>query len=192
MASPATHSLDTISKLLDLTPRRVQQLSKEGVIPRAERGRYELVPAVRGYIAYLKERSINPGVVSFDEVRARKTAAEAELAELDLQEKKKQLVPMSEVIDKWLELIGACRARMLSIPAKLAPVVAVEESPAICKQIIEEQILESLDEISRWIDADDYESGTDEVIDEGGSGSLETAPDDDCESVGRQEPSPES
>lgn len=192
MASPATHSLETISKLLDLTPRRVQQLSKEGVIPKAERGRYELVPAVRGYIAYLKERSINPGVVSFDEVRARKTAAEAELAELDLQEKKKQLVPMSEVINKWLELIGACRTRMLSIPAKLAPVVAVEESPAICKQIIEEQILESLDEISRWIDADDDESDPDEVIDEGGSGSLEATSDDDCESVGRQEPSPES
>jgi phage terminase Nu1 subunit (DNA packaging protein) len=84
MASPATHSLDTISKLLDLTPRRVQQLSKEGVIPKLDRGRYELVPAVRGYIRYLKERSINPGVVSFDEVRARKTAAEAEMAELEL------------------------------------------------------------------------------------------------------------
>src|SRR3970282_753223 len=53
-----TYPVAVISKLLDLTPRRVQHLANEGVIPRAEKGRYELVPAVRGYIRYLRDRSI--------------------------------------------------------------------------------------------------------------------------------------
>jgi phage terminase Nu1 subunit (DNA packaging protein) len=177
MASPPTHSLDTISKLLDLTPRRVQQLAKEGVIPRAERGRYELVLAVRGYIRYLKERSLNPGVISFDEVRARKTAAEAEMAELELSERKKQLVPMEDVAEKWLELISTCRTKILSMPAKLAGVVAVEDNPAVCKSIIEEQTTEALDELSGWIESEVGDEDSDQLSDDGGSGGLETTTD---------------
>ena len=53
-----TYPIAVISKLLDLSPRRVYQLANEGVIPRAEKGRYELVPAVRGYIRYLRDRAI--------------------------------------------------------------------------------------------------------------------------------------
>lgn len=47
MSSPS-QPLAVIAKLLDLTERRVQQLSREGVIPKAERGRYDLVGAVKG------------------------------------------------------------------------------------------------------------------------------------------------
>jgi phage terminase Nu1 subunit (DNA packaging protein) len=162
----ATHPVETIARLLDLSTRRVQQLSKEGVIPRAERGRYEISASVRGYIAYLKERSINPGVVSFDEVRARKTAAEAEMAEIDLKEKKGLLIPTEEVARSWAEIIGACRSKLLSMPAKIAPVVAVEEKPAICKQIVEEQVREALDELSKWVR--NYEPDVDADIPDGG------------------------
>ena len=63
MADPATHLLGTIAKLLDLSERRVQQLSREGVIP-AERGRGGTRAAVRGYIHYLRDRSLDVGVVS--------------------------------------------------------------------------------------------------------------------------------
>ena len=180
MADPATYPVETIARLLDLSTRRVQQLSKEGVIPRAERGRYELVPAVRGYVAYLKERSINPGVVSFDEVRARKTAAEAEMAEIELKEKKGILSPTEEVARSWAEIIGACRSKLLSMPAKIAPVVAVEDTPAICKQIVEEQIGEALDELSKWVGS--YEPDVD--ADEPDGGDAEATIEADGEPVG--------
>jgi hypothetical protein len=39
--------IGVIARLLDLSERRVQQLSREGVIPKAERGQYDLVGAVR-------------------------------------------------------------------------------------------------------------------------------------------------
>lgn len=184
MADPTSYPLGTIAKLLDLSNRRVQQLSKEGIIPKTERGRYELVPAVRGYIRYLKERSINPGVVSFDEVRARKTAAEAEMAELELLQRKGDLIPMQQVIDTWLELIASCRSKMLSMPAKLAPVVAVEDNPAVCKQIVEEQMMEALDEIARWIDDYADDAGSDEISDGDDGESMEATADDDGEPVG--------
>ena len=35
----------------------MQQLTKDGVIPKSSRGKYELVPTVKGYINYLKGKS---------------------------------------------------------------------------------------------------------------------------------------
>ncbi len=46
-----THPVETIAKLLILTERRVQQLAREGILPKAEHGRYELVPVVQAYAA---------------------------------------------------------------------------------------------------------------------------------------------
>ncbi len=43
MAADATYPVETIAELPDLTPRRVYQLTTEGIIPKASRGRYELV-----------------------------------------------------------------------------------------------------------------------------------------------------
>ena len=123
-----------------------------------------------------------PNVVDINVERARKTAAEAEIAELELLEKKGQLVPMVDIVNTWLEMISACRSKMLSMPAKLAPVVAVEDSPAICKSLIEEQVIEALDEIAKWLDEEPNEP--DEGAESGSSSSVETTIDNDGESVG--------
>ena len=180
MTKASTHSLETISKLLDLSPRRVQQLSKEGVIPKAERGRYQLVPAVRGYINYLRERTLNPNVISFEEVRAKKLSAEAELTVIELREKKGELVQLQEVVESWVEIIGACKTRMLSIPAKLAPIVAVENTPAICKDLIDEQINEALSELAQWVNNEYTSQDADAQRIDG----VETTAETDCEPMG--------
>lgn len=56
MTTPS-YPVATIAKLFNLTERRVQQLAKEGVIPKPEKGKYDLIGCVRGYIAYLQERA---------------------------------------------------------------------------------------------------------------------------------------
>ncbi len=55
----ATYPLNTISEILDVTERRVHQLVQDGVIPKnSERGRYELIPTVRAYVHWLRDRSL--------------------------------------------------------------------------------------------------------------------------------------
>ena len=66
-----TYPVSVIAKLLKLTERRVQQLSKEGVIPKAEHGRYELAAAVQGYVGYLQERIAPRGADGDPEKRRR-------------------------------------------------------------------------------------------------------------------------
>ncbi len=69
-----------IARPLDLTERRVRQLSAEGVIPKAARGRYELVGAVQGYVRYLRELIPRDevGAADYGTERARLVKARAE------------------------------------------------------------------------------------------------------------------
>jgi len=148
MAEPATYPLSTISKLLDLSDRRIKQLSREGVIPKTERGRYELVPAVRGYIKYLRERSLDVGVVSIDEARQRKAAAEAELSEIELAKARAAVVSVDDVAKQWQSILSGVRTRLLAVPTKVAPMVAVESDQTIVKGLIEDGVHTALGELS--------------------------------------------
>ena len=78
----------------------------------SERGRYELIPTVKGYIHWLRDRSLygeakakSGNVVSLDEARRRKLIAEAELAELELQKERGEVVSIEETEKSWTEVI---------------------------------------------------------------------------------------
>lgn len=149
MAAPATYPLSTISKLLMLTDRRVQQLVKDGHIPRAERGRYELVPVVQGYIKYLKDRAIGADTPGGEvEDKARLMKARADIAQFEASRLAEDLVSVDEVERAWADLVASFRARSLSIPTKAAPMVAVEETTESCHEIIETFIHEALAELA--------------------------------------------
>jgi phage terminase Nu1 subunit (DNA packaging protein) len=59
MHKDANLPLSTLAKLLDLTPRRVQQLTKSGALKTEARARYS-PSAVTDYIRYLRERISDP------------------------------------------------------------------------------------------------------------------------------------
>ena len=60
----------------------------------------------------------------------------------------------------WEELISTSRAKLLSLPAKIAPVVAVEDDANICKQLVEEAVNEALYELEHWVDTFTAENST--------------------------------
>ena len=88
-----TYSTTTIAKLLKLSERRVQQLTKDGIIPKVDRGKYELVPAVHGYIDYLRHQM--SAEVSADDIvknKNRLTLATAELREIEKSQFEGELI----------------------------------------------------------------------------------------------------
>ena len=145
-----TFPLDTIAKLLDLTPRRVQQLSAEGVIPKAERGRYELVPAIQGYIRYLKERSIKADTSGddYNAHRTRLTKARADLAEMEKEQIREQLIPAGDVERAWIDVSQNMRQKLLAFPQRVAPEVYAAEKLIEVKSILKDNIYDALKEIS--------------------------------------------
>lgn len=150
MSSNNTVPLATIAKLLDLTERRVNQLAKEGVLPKAARGRYELVPVVRAYISYLRDRAVNSDVGPDDYAtqRTRLTKAKADMAEMEKQQMENSLIPAEDVSDAWEAMVSNMKAKMLSLPSKVSTSVFVAEDVSETKRLIKEQVNEALAELA--------------------------------------------
>src|SRR3954462_9572502 len=119
-----TCSTGELAFLLDVTPRRVQQLVAEGVIPKADRGRFDLAAAVRAHCAH-QQAALNGALGSMDEreARRRKLAAQAALAELELDRRRGASISQRFFHEFMTAAFARCRAKMLSIPTKMAPVV---------------------------------------------------------------------
>jgi phage terminase Nu1 subunit (DNA packaging protein) len=186
MSSPVV-SLAVIAKLFNLTGRRVQQLVAEGIIPRAEKGKYELVPCVRGYISYLQERAVGKSVEDIDtnKERGRLLKAQADKVDLEVAALRGELVPIDKTQAVWTAYLANCRAKLLAIPHKLAPRVLLAKEVAEVQAIIEGEIHECLTELAGGdgIPEQDIESAADDAE------NLGAATEIDGERVGRSIPS---
>ena len=177
-----TYPVGTIAKLLLLTDRRVQQLVKEGVIPKTEKNRYDLAPAVQGYIRFLQERTIGNAAspADFHVEKARLVKAQADKAEMEASELSGKLVRADEVKKELYEAITDCKNRLLSIPSKAAPIVANETEPGVVQSIIDDLVREALQEISEGADEPS------QVDSKKGDDGLEAAAETDSKPVGRR------
>ena len=142
-------NITAIAKLLKLTERRVQQLAKDDIIPKAERGKYDLISSVHGYIDFLKAKA--GGDFTAEDVIKNKNKlmkAKAEIAEIEKMKATGELIPKEEVKRTWLELVQKVKQKLLSIPNKVAPVVVTVKSINEIKLILQDKIYEALYEIS--------------------------------------------
>lgn len=87
---------------------------------------------------------------SYDEARTRKINAEAEIAELELAKIRGTLCLTEDVVKAWETVLHACKAKFLSMPTKVAPIVANESDVAIIKDHLENAIREALLELSNY------------------------------------------
>lgn len=157
MAEPetntATYTTSTVCRLLDLTPQRVAQLTAAGVLQRATRGRYHLVPTVRAYVRYLRDRTVGRDAAGVDDDyrkgRARLVRIQADIAELERGEKEADLIPAAEVRRVWMAMAGNMRTRLLAIPRKLAPVVPTLAGASEIEDALRAEIADALEEIAR-------------------------------------------
>jgi phage terminase Nu1 subunit (DNA packaging protein) len=145
-----TPPIAVIARLLDLTERRVQQLGREGVIPKAERGRYDLVGAVRGYVRYLRVQAarVQGGAADFGAERARLVRAKADLAEMDAACRRGELLAASDVEEAWIAVLARLRARLLALPDRMAPLVHQETTIAGVRAQIRQAVGEALSELA--------------------------------------------
>lgn len=184
-AKSGTYPVGTIAKLLELTERRVYQLAAQGIIPRTPKGRYELVPAVRGYIKYLRDRAINADVKDGEEGdhKKRLMKARADIAQMEAERLREELVPVEHVTRVWTDAAARFRQRVLAIPHKAAPLVAAEPGIEACHSILEGYLHEGLSELA-GVEVDSAAAASDGTSRDT-SGSSATAEDDDIELGGQ-------
>ena len=177
----ATQPLAVIAKLLDLSERRVQQLSREGVIPKGTRGQYDLIGSVRGYVHYLRDQAVSAqaGAPDYAAERARYIRARADLAEMEAQQRRGALIAAEDIEIAWIKVLALLRTRILALPDRLAPQVHIVTSLAETRNLLSASLREVLEDLANSdvppeTDTNvDSETGTDPED----SGLIDPAPD---------------
>jgi phage terminase Nu1 subunit (DNA packaging protein) len=196
--STATQPIGVIARLLDLSERRIQQLSREGVIPKAERGQYELIGSVRGYVRYLRDQALKAqaGAPDYAAERARFIRARADLAEMEAEEKRHSLIAAEQIEAAWIAVLALLRTRLLALPDRLAPQLFDQPTVGDTRNLIRAAIREVLDDLAQpdiELEADiDLEGVAGPETDSGeGTGGSEAAAGPDDQRLGGSEPEAE-
>lgn len=81
---------------------------------------------------------------SYEEARRRRELAEAQIAELKLQEQMGGLVRLGEVRAAMASKVSAMREALLQIPSRLVPLLAAESDPAQIHSLLELELMQAL------------------------------------------------
>lgn len=155
--------VDVIAKLFDLSVRRVQQLTQEGVLPTvtvksSESGRtvkrYELGPTVQRYVKYLSDKAYgrNEKTENLEESKLEKEVkikdAKAQRLEIELSELKGEMHRSEDVEAVTNELVYTVRAALLALPGRLAVDTCNAASPSEASDIIRDEVYVILSQLA--------------------------------------------
>ena len=84
---------------------------------------------------------------SYFATKERRERAEADLAELELKERRAELVKKTDVERETFAVQRALRDRLTGIPDRIAPVLAAETDVAKCHEIVASEIRAALREV---------------------------------------------
>jgi len=112
---PDTVRAANLARLLSLSERRLQQLAREGVLPRAGRGVYPFAESIRAYVDYLQQTGVVDGVDP-DRLEPFKRRAhyQAEVEKLTLGVKSRELIQRAEVEREFARICDVM-ARFLDV-----------------------------------------------------------------------------
>jgi phage terminase Nu1 subunit (DNA packaging protein) len=157
-------SIQDLARFLMLTDRRIQQLNREEIIPKNSDGQYEWPEAAQAYIKYTQQKTRGrPSVAGdYNTEKARLVKLQADKAELELEVMNNNLVQVDDVSSAWVSMLTDVKTKLLTIPAMISPVVAVEDNPGVVQDIIDQSLRDALRDLSNY---DEIKSDSD--IDEG-------------------------
>lgn len=111
------------ARLFNLTERRIQQLAKDGIIPKAAQGKYPLIGVVQAYVKFLQERSLTGEVSERDKdikgLRSRLIEAQAIAIELKNEVARGETAPIEVIGDVLSKVCAVIAAEVDSIPLQI-------------------------------------------------------------------------
>jgi len=104
-----TIGADALAKLTTLTDQRHRQLAKAGFFPDPVKGRYQTEKTIQGVIRYYREAA---QVDINEEQLERRTRLQADLLQIEKDEKEGKLLPIEHVETAWEFIIVNLRQRI--------------------------------------------------------------------------------
>lgn len=141
-----------IHRLTGIPIRTLQNWSANGTIPKS----HDLSLIVKSILLY-KDKQIEDANDSYSDedhhhekllnARIRLTEAQAEKEELNNSKTKQELVSALDVSLTWSKAVSASKAKLTTIPLKLANELTNIDNPLVIQQILEDRIHEVLTEL---------------------------------------------
>ena len=143
---------EVLAKYLQVNTSRVHQMAREGIIPKPKSGRanWDLMACIHAYWDYKFQndgKSKSKDAQYWNE-KTRLTKAQADKEELIIAEKNGKLVDADEIIQEYSNYVLACRAKLLSMPTKLAYELIEINNPNIIQNKLEQTVDEALLELA--------------------------------------------
>ena len=157
MGFPSKASTADLARLLGITPRRVQQLADDGVLPRVSHGMFEAAASVKAYVAFacraaVEERGRYAGL---PKERAALVKVQRELAELERDRILGLTVLVEDVASEVAAAFSTVRNLFLGLSAKLAPRIIHCKTEGEAKQVIYSEVDSILRELTAEPDEED-------------------------------------
>lgn len=138
-----------IAYLLGVTSRTVRDWADA---PRNADGSYDARAVVAWFTA--KNGSATSGDESFATQRERLAAAQAEKVEAENRIRRGELVEIEQLGAEWDDLVLSARAKLLSLPTKVAPQLIGRTDPNAIRAILKTEINAALAELARPLEPD--------------------------------------
>jgi phage terminase Nu1 subunit (DNA packaging protein) len=143
-----------LAQALNLRPRRVQYLVKEGM-PREARGKYDPVKCMCFYIRYLQALIDKRSAPRADQTgegaaRVRLLRAKADIRELQVAREQSQLVSAADVQASLKELVNITTTYMMAVAPRLAPELVGETSRLMIQAKIDKAFKAALSALARY------------------------------------------
>jgi hypothetical protein len=138
---------------IGVTRQAVGDMVRRGVIRLDASGRLDLDAARLAYCAHLRSLAGNKSGDPDDDLnltaeRARKAKEEADRLEMLNAQTRGELLARGDVDAAVAAAFARVRARLIGVPSKVAPLVAMVDAPAEAQGIVREAIYDALRELS--------------------------------------------
>lgn len=144
---PALVSAADLGEWLGLSSGRVNQISRDGILPRQPvPGGYgfDLKDCVRTYAEYLRSRRAQTDPELAAE-KLRLTKAQADRAEQQAAKDRGELLPADAVAQTWTATLTDLRAAFLSVPERLASDLSLDQATT---QAVDAEIRNTLETLA--------------------------------------------
>ena len=149
IAGSSLYKTEIIAKLFGVTPRRIQMLTKDGILPAVEtpKGRrYDLVPTIQTYVKYLSDKAHGKNR-SEREILLREQKMEAEISLKESQSELHRLktdiaagkyIAVNDVISDYERFFVTFKKFAMSLPARLTGLIGGAIEPLEARRIEKE------------------------------------------------------
>lgn len=126
---PSTMGESELAAFLGIGASRIRTLARDGVFVRSGRGRFDVAPSIRRYVARLQEgaaRAGRPPDAGSDDLKAEKlrlTRAQADKEETRVKREAGDLVEAEAVTHEWAAILRDLRNALLAVPSRCGAVL---------------------------------------------------------------------